>query len=83
MLSEGDRLGVTFKVSGQHHARPRKRGRTGLLRPGMCLVVYRDNMLHRELSVALRRGEALVTEQFLDGSQVGSLLQHVSTEGVT
>src|SRR5260370_40101943 len=40
-------------------------------------------MLHRELRVALRSGQALVAEQFLNGAQVGALFQHVGPKGMT
>src|SRR5215472_3333986 len=48
----------------------------------MGLIVNLQNMLHRELRVALRGGEALVSEQFLDGAQVCAFFQHVRAERV-
>jgi hypothetical protein len=54
-----------------------------LLRPGMRAVVHLEHLLHRELGVFLRRGEAFVPQHFLDGFQVGALSQQVSAERVS
>jgi len=48
----------------------------------MRLIVDVHHVLDGELGVALRGGQALVAEEFLDGAQVGSLFQHVRAEGV-
>jgi hypothetical protein len=42
------------------------------LRPWMRLVVYGHHVLDGELGVALRGGQALVAQEFLDGAQVRS-----------
>ena len=49
----------------------------------MRLIVDLQHMLHRELRIALRGGKSLVTEQFLDGTQVGAFFEQVSAEGMT
>ena len=48
----------------------------------MRLIVYAEQMLHRELSVTLCSREALVAEHLLDGAQVCTFLKHVCTESV-
>ena len=48
----------------------------------MGLVVDVEHVLHGKLGVALRGGEALVSQHFLNGAQVGSFLEHVCPEGV-
>ena len=45
-------------------------------------VVDLRDLPDRELGVALGGRQALVSQQFLDGPQVGTLLQHVRAEGV-
>ena len=55
----------------------------GLLRPWMRLVVHLEDVFHGQLGVALRGREAFMAEKFLNGAQVGALLQHVRAEGVT
>src|SRR6202140_5429024 len=63
---------------------PRLKSRiSSSLCPGMRLIVNVHHVLDRKLRVALRGRQALVAEQFLDGAQVRSLLQHVGAEGVT
>ena len=49
----------------------------------MRLVIYLEHVLHGELRIALRRGEPLVAKQFLNGTQVCALFEHVRTESVT
>ena len=46
----------------------------GSLRARMCLIVNLEYVLHGELRVALRGGEALVSQKFLNGAQVGAFL---------
>ena len=48
----------------------------------MGLVVDMQHMLHRELRVPLRGGEALVAEHLLDRSQVRAFFEHVRSESV-
>src|ERR1700733_4402044 len=48
----------------------------------MRLIVDRHHVLDGELCVALRGGEALVPEEFLNGAQVGPFVEHVCAEGV-
>ena len=48
----------------------------------MCPVVDLEHVLHGELGVALRGGQALMSEHFLDGAQVGAFGQQVRGEGV-
>src|ERR1700692_3569955 len=53
-----------------------------LLRTGMRLIVNLKNVLHGKLRIALRCGQTLVAEQFLNCAQVGAFFQHVRAEGV-
>ena len=53
-----------------------------LLRARMGAVVNLCELSRGELRVALRGREPLVTEQFLDGAQVGSLFQQMRAKGV-
>ena len=48
----------------------------------MGLIIDLQHMFHRKLGITLRGGEALVTEQLLNGAQVGALFEHVRAEGV-
>lgn len=48
----------------------------------MSSIVDLKHMLHRKLGVALRRREPFVSEHFLDGAKVGTLLQHVRAESM-
>src|SRR5437868_5769697 len=49
---------------------------------GMGAVVDVRDVLDGKLRIALRGGKALVAKKFLDGAQVGALLQHVSAKRV-
>ena len=48
----------------------------------MGLIVHRQQMLHRKLSVALRGGEPFVAQHLLNGAQVGAFFEHVRAERV-
>src|ERR1700736_2213600 len=48
----------------------------------MRLVVHLQHVFHRKLRVTLRRGEAFMSEQLLDRTQVTAFFQHVRAEGM-
>ena len=54
----------------------------GLLGARVGLIVDLQHMLHGQLGVALRCGEAFMAQQFLNGTQVCSFFQHVGAESV-
>ena len=49
----------------------------------MRLIVNTDQVLHRQLRVALGGRESLVAEHFLNGAQVSAFFQHVGPESVS
>lgn len=53
-----------------------------LFRSRMRAVIHLHHVLHRKLRVALGGGEALMAEKFLNGAQIGALLEHVCAEGM-
>src|SRR3954453_22597006 len=50
---------------------------------GMGPIVNLEHVPGRKLGIALRSGKALVTQQFLNGSQVRTLFQHVGAKRMT
>lgn len=48
----------------------------------MTPIIHLDHLLHRYLSVDLRRREPCVAEEFLDVAKVGSLIEQVRRERV-
>ena len=76
------RLAKDDSVNGRETL-PRARPRSGKSpRPGMSLVVHRQNVFHGKLRVTLRGGEPLVPEHLLNGAQVRAFLQQVGAESV-
>ena len=59
-----------------------ERTNPNLLRSWMRAIVDLGDLADGQLCIPLRRGEALVAEQFLDGAQVGALFQHVRAKGM-
>jgi len=49
----------------------------------MRLVIHTQQVLGGKLGVPLRGRQALVSEQFLNGAQVGAFFQHVRAKGMT
>lgn len=49
----------------------------------MTLVVSLEQLIHRDMSVALRRAQAGVPQKLLNRTQVGAAFQHVGRAGVT
>ena len=51
-----------------------------VLCPGMGLFVYFLQFINREMGIDLGSGQTAVSEQFLDGAQIGSVIQEMSGE---
>ena len=52
------------------------------LRPGVGLFVFRAEVFQRDVRIFLRRREARMAEEFLDGSQVCPAFEQMRGEGV-
>jgi hypothetical protein len=44
----------------------------------VCLLVGASQSLGRDVRIHLRRGQALVTEQFLDDTEIGATFEQVA-----
>src|SRR5262249_49957754 len=53
------------------------------LRAGVCAIVGLHQMVEVHVRVALRRGEARMSEELLDRAQIGALIEKMSGERVT
>ena len=53
-----------------------------LFRPGVGAVVDGGDLADGQVRIALRGGESRMAQHLLNGSQVGTLLQHVRAKGV-
>jgi len=49
----------------------------------MRLIIDSHEVLHGELRITLGSRETLVAEKFLNGTKIGTFLQHVRSESVT